>query len=249
MTAVLAAGVGARRGWAWPLRAASFRLESPLTGQPALGILVAQRSLLAQDYPMAEIGLGAQRGGPGPRGGLGQRSAATAVIDLLAGLVSPSYGELRVLGEDMRTERGRAAARARIGVVRRGGRPRPGVRIRGLVEHAARRTGLPRRDRNLLAAAILDRLSLLPWADVPLRAVPEPIARRARLAAAAVHQPELLLIDGLLDGLSPADAAVLAACIRDIGRDTGVVAAGDDADSLTLSCGEVLTLADGILVS
>jgi ABC-type multidrug transport system ATPase subunit len=242
VTAVLAAGVGARRGWAWPLRAASFRLESPLTGQPALGILVAQRGMLAQDDPLAGGGLGAQRGG------IAQRGAATAVIDLLAGLVSPSYGELRVLGEDMRTERGRAAARARIGVVRRGGRPRPGVRIRGLVEHAARRTRLPRRDRTLLAAAILDRLALLPWADVPLRAVPDPVARRARLAAAAVHQPELLLIDGLLDGLSPADAAVLAACIRDIGRDTGVVAAGHDADPLTLSCGEVLTLADGILV-
>jgi ABC-2 type transport system ATP-binding protein len=236
MTAVLAAGVGARRGWSWTLRAASFRLESPLTGQPALGILITQRSLLAPDGPTAQRGPATQRG------------TATTIIDLLAGLVSPSYGELRVLGEDMRTERGRAAARARIGVVRRSGKTRPGVRIRGLVEHAARGTRLPRRDRNLLAAAILDRLSLMPWADVPLRAAPDPVARRARLAAAAVHQPELLLIDGLLDDLAPGDAAVLAASIRDIGRDTGVVAAGNDADSLALSCGEVLTLADGILV-
>src|SRR5450755_4939896 len=159
VTAVLAAGVGVRHGWGWTLRSASFRLESPLTGQPTLGILIPQRG------------------------------AASSVIDLLAGLVSPSYGELRVLGEDMRAARGRAAARARIGVVRRSGRTRPGIRIRGLVEHAARGTRLPRRDRNLLAAAILDRLSLMPWADVPLRAAPDPIARRARLAAAAVHQP------------------------------------------------------------
>jgi ABC-type uncharacterized transport system ATPase subunit len=254
MTAVLAAGVGARRAWAWPLRAASFRLQSPLTGQPALGILIAPQGLAGPDDPLAEDRLGGQqdpegRGWAAQRGGwTAQRGAATAVIDLLAGLVSPSYGELRVLGEDMRTDRGRAAARARIGVVRRGDRARPGVRIRALVEHAARRTRLPRRDRSLLAAAILDRLSLLPWADVPLHAVPDPIARRARLAAAAVHQPELLLIDGLLDGLSPADTAVLAMCVRDIGRDTGVIATGHDADSLTLSCGDVLTLADGILV-
>jgi ABC-2 type transport system ATP-binding protein len=218
VTAVLAAGVGVRRGWGWTLRSASFRLESPLTGQPALGILIPQRG------------------------------TATAVVDLLAGLISPSYGELRVLGEDMRTEHGRAAARARIGVVRRNGLTRPGIRIRGLVEHAARRTRLPRRDRSLLAAAILDRLSLTPWADVPLRAAPDPIVRRARLAAATVHQPELLVIDGLLDDLAPRDAAVLAAGIRDIGLDTGIVAAGSDADSLALTCGEVLTLADGILV-
>ena len=125
----------------------------------------------------------------------------------------------------MRTERGRIAVRARIGIVRRAG-PLLGstVRIRGLVDHAARRTRLPCRDRNLLTADILDRLALLPWADVPVRAAPDPVARRARLAAAAVHQPELLLIDGLLDGLDPLDAAELAACIRDIGLDTGIVA-------------------------
>jgi ABC-2 type transport system ATP-binding protein len=219
VTAVLAAGVGVRHGQGWTLRSASFRLESPLTGQPALGILI------------------------------GQRGAASSVVDLLAGLVSPSYGELRVLGEDMRTDCGRAAVRTRIGVVRRTSRTRPGILIHGLVEHAARRTGLPRRDRNLLAAAILDRLALTPWADVPLRKAPDPIARRARLAAAAVHQPELLLIDGLLDDLAPGDAAVLAGSIRDIGLDTGIVAAGCDADSLALTCCEVLTMADGILVS
>jgi len=219
MTPVLAAGVGVRRAWGWTLRSASFRLESPLSGQPALGILIPERG------------------------------AASAVVDLLAGLSSPSYGELRVLGEDMRTERGRAAVRARIGVVRRGSWTRPGVRVRGLVEHAARKTRLPRRDRNLLAAAILDRLELAPWAEVPLRAAPDPVARRARLAAAAVHQPELLLIDGLLDDLEPRDAAVLAASIRDIGLDTGIIAAGSDPDALAMTCGEVLTLADGVLVS
>ena len=218
-TAVLAAGVGVQRSWGWSLRTASFKLESPLTGQPALGIQISSRA------------------------------AASAIVDLLAGLIAPSYGELRVLGEDMRTERGRIAVRARIGIVRRAG-PLLGstVRIRGLVDHAARRTRLPRRDRNLLTADILDRLALLPWADVPVRAAPDPVARRARLAAAAVHQPELLLIDGLLDGLDPLDAAELAACIRDIGLDTGIVASGRDADSLTQACGDVLTLANGILV-
>ena len=80
-------------------------------------------------------------------------------------------------------------------------------RVRGLVDHAARLARLPGRDREVLAAAILDRLALTPWADVPLRAAPAVIARRARLAAAAVHQPELLLLDGLLDGLGPRDVA------------------------------------------
>lgn len=229
MTPVLAAGVGVRygrvwegqRAWGqttWALRSASFRLDAPAYGSAALGIVIAQDA------------------------------AATALVDLLAGLTRPAYGELRVLGEDLTTARGRAAVRARVGVARRAARPQPAFRVRGLVEHAARLAGLPSRDRDPLAAAIVDRLSLTPWADVPLRAAPEAISRRARLAAAAVHQPDLLLIDGLLDDLPSGESGPLAEAIRDLGRDTTVVATGRDGVLLWLACGEVLTMADGILV-
>ena len=222
-TPVLAAGVGLRPGWGrglrgGALRSASFRLDGPIYGGTALGIAI---------------------GNPG---------AAAALVDLLAGLTRPAYGELRVLGEDMTTARGRSAVRGKVGVARRIARPQPTFRVRGLVEHAARLARLPSRDRGLLAAAIVDRLSLAPWADVPLRAAPVVICRRARLAAAAVHQPDLLLIDGLLDDLSRPDALGLADVIRDLGREATVVATGSDPSALALACGEVLTMADGILV-
>ena len=89
---------------------------------------------------------------------------------------------------------------------------------------------------------------LTPWADVPVRAAPAAIGRRARLAAAAVHEPELLLLDGLLDDLGPGDTASVAAGIRDLGRDTTIIAIGRDRAALTLACDDVLTLADGIIV-
>jgi ABC-type multidrug transport system ATPase subunit len=104
--------------------------------------------------------------------------SATALIDVLAGLIRPAYGELRVLGEDMATARGRSAVRGQVGVARRLARPQPAFRVRGLVDHAARLARLPARDRGPLAAAIVDRLLLTPWADVPLRAAPDVIARR-----------------------------------------------------------------------
>jgi ABC-2 type transport system ATP-binding protein len=217
-TPVLAAGVGVRHGGTWALRSASFRLECPISGKTAFGVVISRPS------------------------------SATALVDLLAGLTRPAYGELRVLGEDMTTARGRSAVRSQVGVARRIARPQPAFRVRGLVEHAARLARLPRRDRDPLAAAIVDRLALTPWADVPLRAAPEVICRRTRLAAAAVHQPDLLLIDGLLDELCPRDSAALADAIRDLALDMIVVATGREAAGLALACGEVLTMADGILV-
>jgi ABC-2 type transport system ATP-binding protein len=225
VTPVLAAGAGARGGVlrggvlrGGALRSVSFRLDAPMYGSSAVGIAISRRSV------------------------------ATTLVDLLAGLVRPAYGELRVLGEDMTTAQGRSAVRAKVGVARRIARPQPAFRVRGLVEHAARLARLPGRDRDPLAAAIVDRLALTPWADVPLRAAPEVVCRRARLAAAAVHQPDLLLIDGMLDDLGPGDTTALAGAIRDLSTDTTVVAVGRDPSALALACSEVLAMSDGILV-
>jgi ABC-2 type transport system ATP-binding protein len=216
---VVAAGIGLRLGFGWAVRSGSFRVGPPAPDRAPLGLLL--------DHPVQ----------------------ATAVIDLLAGMARPAYGELRVLGHDMSTIRGRAAVRRRVGVARRGARTLPGIRVRRLVEHAAWLNRQGRRDRHALAAAIIDRLGLLPWADVPLGSVPDPVARRARLAAAAVHQPELLLLDGLLDGLSAREASGLADAVRDLSRHSGIVLAGCDSDGLHRACEQVLVLADGILVS
>jgi ABC-type multidrug transport system ATPase subunit len=218
MPPVLAAGVGARHGCSWALRTASFRMDSPVLGRSGFGIAV------------------------------NRHSDATAIVDLLAGQEPPCYGELRVLGEDMGTADGRAAVRQHVGVARKTARLRPAYRVRGLIEHAARLARLPGCDSHLLTAAIIDRLALSAWADVQLRSVPETVLRRTRLAAAAVHEPNLLILDSLLDDLPPPDAAALAAGIRDLGRDTAIVATGSDARALALACDEVLTMADGIII-
>jgi len=216
---VLAAGIGVRRGLHWAVRSASFRVGPPMPGKSALGLLIASPA------------------------------DASALADVLACASRVAYGELRVLGNDMTTTDGRAAVRARIGVARRPGRLLPGQRVRGLVEHAARLASTDSEDRRALAAYILDRLALSPWAEVPVRLAPELVARRARLAAAAVHQPELLLLDGLLDGLPARDTGILADAIDDLSRDAGLLVISADPRVLALACGDVMVLADGVLVS
>src|SRR5262249_20580997 len=171
------------------------------------------------------------------------------LIGLLSGRIAPSYGNLRVLGHDMTQAAGRAAVRRRSGIASRAARmAMPAVRIRTLVERAARRSGQPPEARFLLVAAILDRLALTPWAEVPIVAAPELIARKARLAVACVHQPSLLIIDGLLDHLQPLDRTVLADAIRDLGRDTAVVALGADTDTLSLACEHRIEVDDGMII-
>ena len=177
----------------------------------------------------------------------GQPAAAAAVVDLLAGLARPAHGELRVLGKDLTTSAGRAEIRPHVGIARSPGRPESMIRIRSMIEHAASAAWVHDRDRAALTAAILDRLALSPWADVRLGDAPRAVSRRAGLAAAAVRGPELLLLDRLLDGLAPRERASVGAGVRELARDTIIIAAGHDASTLRLTCDEVLTLSDGIL--
>ncbi len=215
---VVCAGVGVQYGRAWTIRLASFRLTQSDVGTATLAIVAPQAA------------------------------ARATLVALLSGRVAPAYGHLAVLGHDMRTTRGRAAARRQVGIARRGARILPAVRIRRHVEHAARLAGQPDQDRHLLVAAIIDRLGLSPWADVELRSAPELIARKAWLAAACVHQPKLLLIDGLLDQLGPRDRTVLASAVALLRGDTAILVLGGDADVLSLASDRVLTLTDGIVI-
>ena len=214
---VLAAGVGVRRGSRWTLRSVSFRMSVRRPGRLVLGVATSQAA------------------------------AATAMVDLLAGLAKPSHGELRVLGKDLTTAEGREAVRPLVGVARRTGRSESRFRVRDLVFRAARGARVPGRDRAVLTAGILDRLGLTPWAEVRLSAAPPVVSRRARLAAAAVHEPELLLLDGLLDDLSARERAGLVESVRELAKDTVILVAGCDATALRLACDEVMTLSDGIL--
>jgi ABC-type branched-subunit amino acid transport system ATPase component len=66
---------------------------------------------------------------------------------------------------------------------------------------------------------------------------------------AAVHQPDLLLLDGLLDGLAPRDQAALADAVRDLARDTAIVAVGRDAKALALVSDQLLSVSQGVLAA
>ncbi len=215
-TPVLFAGVGARDATGYPIRLASFRLETPECGHAVLGIVT-------------------------PR-----TAASVALVGLLSGRLAPAYGRLRVLGHDMTTAAGRAAVRQQVGIAARGSRAWPTCTVRKLVERAARRSGAKNSDRRLMVAAILDRLGLMPWAEVPLRAAPDLVVRRARLAAACVHEPNLLVLDGLLDQLPGPDRRVLSGIVSDLKRDMSIVVLGREADALLLCCDQVIVLADGI---
>jgi ABC-2 type transport system ATP-binding protein len=151
-------------------------------------------------------------------GYLGPNGAGkTTTIRMLLGLARPSAGSSRVLGRDV--PRGLAAVRRRIGSVLENPAfyPRLDARenLRILALTAGDRAALGRIDELLSAVGLAAR------AGDRVRTFSHGMRQRLGLAAALLHDPELIVLDEPATALDPAgirDVRALLARLRDEGR-------------------------------
>ncbi len=135
---------------------------------------------------------------PGVTGILGPNGAGkTTLLSMICGLVQPSRGNVRVLGEDVSRNIG---LYRRIGVMLEHDVLYPFMTGREFVRLAARLQGMDD------AAAIDRAVHAANLEDAQHRATgtySRGMRQRIRLAAAIVHEPEVLVLDEPLNGTDP----------------------------------------------
>jgi ABC-2 type transport system ATP-binding protein len=140
------------------------------------------------------IGRGEVFGFLGPNG-----AGKTTSLKLLLGLVEPSGGSGRVLGEPL----GERRARARIGFLPEHFRFHDCLRGRELLRMHGRLHGLRGARLETRIDGLLDRVSLREAADRPLRTYSKGMLQRVGLAQALINSPELVFLDEPTSGLDP----------------------------------------------
>ena len=113
----------------------------------------------------------------------------------------------------------------------------------------ARLYGIERDDARARAANLLDRLGLGDRAADPIRDLSGGMAQRVQLAAAMVHDPELLVLDEPFAGLDPGAIEFLTDVINDhVARGGNLVLSSHQLDLVENLCETITMIHDGSVV-
>jgi ABC-2 type transport system ATP-binding protein len=133
-------------------------------------------------------------------GFLGPNGAGkTTTIKMLTGLVSATRGSMEVLGARVPAP----DAMAKVGFLPENPYVYPYLTPREFVELCGRLSGLSGGALGQKVARSLDRVGMAAAMDRPARTLSKGMLQRVGLAAALVHDPELLILDEPMSGLDP----------------------------------------------
>jgi heme exporter protein A len=142
----------------------------------------------------------------GPNG-----AGKTTLLKLIAGLLAPTAGGVRVLGRMLRAD---PASRESIGLISHQSMLYRALTSLENVEFAARLYGLESpRDA---AMAALERMRVADRARTPVRSLSRGLQQRVAIARSIVHRPALLLLDEPYTGLDAAGAGALTDMLREL---------------------------------
>ncbi|MFJ8211910.1 ATP-binding cassette domain-containing protein [Streptomyces sp. NPDC096033] len=203
-----------------------------------------KRQVRAVDGISFEVGRGEVVGYIGPNG-----AGKSTTIKMLTGILTPSGGRLRVAGIDPARERLRLAHR--IGVVF-------GQRTTLWWDLPLKDSyGLMRRMYRIPAARFrenldrcVDRLDLAALLDVPVRQLSLGQRMRGDIAAALLHDPEVLYLDEPTIGLDVVSKARVRGFLRQLNEELGttVLLTTHDLQDIEQLCERVMVIDHGRLM-
>ncbi|WP_298454906.1 ABC transporter ATP-binding protein [uncultured Cellulomonas sp.] len=145
----------------------------------------------------------------GPNG-----SGKTTLLLVLAGLLVPDGGRVRIAGHDPVTDG--PAARARTGWMPDAFGTWDSLTAREVLLTFGAAYRLPREVAAARAAELLETVHLTEYADRPASVLSRGQKQRLGLARALVHRPEVLLLDEPASGLDPRSRVDLRVLLRDL---------------------------------
>ena len=187
--------------------------------------------------------------GPGVFGLLGPNGAGkTSLLRMLATVIPPSSGRLRLLGRNPSVYGPRREIRRRLGYLPQNLGYYPGFTVVEFVEYFALLKDMPAGRVPGAVAAAVEQVGLGDKARAKLRTLSGGMLRRVGIAQAIVNQPELLLLDEPTAGLDPEQRVAFRALLRELGQRATVIVSTHLVEDVGAACSQVALMDQGRLV-
>jgi ABC-2 type transport system ATP-binding protein len=197
---------------------------------------------------MAVAGVDLQAG-PGVYGLLGPNGAGkTSLLRMMATVIPPTSGNLRLLGRDPGQYGPRREIRRRLGYLPQSLGYYPGFTVLEFIEYFALLKDMPAARVPGAVAAAVERVELGGKARAKLRTLSGGMLRRVGIAQAIVNEPELLLLDEPTAGLDPEQRVQFRGLLRDIGQRATVVVSTHLVEDIGAACAQVALMDGGKIV-
>ncbi len=187
--------------------------------------------------------------GPGVFGLLGPNGAGkTSLLRMMATVLPPSSGKLRLLDRDPGAYGPRREIRRRLGYLPQNLGYYPSFTVVEFVEYFALLKEMPAARVPRAVASAIEQLDLGDKARAKLRTLSGGMLRRVGIAQAIVNEPDLLLLDEPTAGLDPEQRVAFRSLLRDLGQRASVVVSTHLVEDVGAACTEVALMNQGKIV-
>jgi ABC-2 type transport system ATP-binding protein len=187
--------------------------------------------------------------GSGVFGLLGPNGAGkTSLLRMLATVLPPSSGQLRLLDRDPRKPVPRREIRRRLGYLPQNLGYYPSFTVAEFIEYFALLKEMPSARISKSVAVAVERVDLGAKAKARLRTLSGGMLRRVGIAQAIVNDPELLLLDEPTAGLDPEQRVAFRTLMRNLGERSTVVVSTHLVEDVGAACTEVALMNAGQIV-
>ena len=170
----------------------------------------------------------------------------STTLKVLAGLILPSQGTVKVDGVDM-GDFG-VAIRARIGFLPEDPPLYTEMTVREFLFFVGGLRGMSRRDIAARLPAVLDTAQLGEVADRVIGELSHGFRKRVGIAQAIIHSPKLVILDEPISGLDPVQIVEMRSVIRNLAQESTVLVSSHILNEISQTCDRLLVLKEGRLV-
>jgi ABC-2 type transport system ATP-binding protein len=195
------------------------------------------RRVTALDGIDLSVGPGEVFGLLGPNG-----AGKTTAVKILLGLTRPTRGSAHLFGIPVAAPE----SRRRVGYLPEGHRFPGYLTARQTLSIFGRMSGMERAAVKSRIPQLLERVRLSEWGDVKVKKFSKGMTQRLGLAAALVHDPEVLLLDEPTDGVDPVGRREIRDLLRrEAERGRAILLNSHLLSEIELTCDRVAVLRRG----